>query len=170
MRAPGSRHWNVEWTRVETVDARATAGRLVRSTTRTPAGDVDVGAVCITWSDAHVRTGGRFATRWSEHLEFCGQLASSPVHSRTILAGDFNQRIPRYGQPIAVAAALDLALRRFDVATAGPTHDGRLIDHVAITRDLRADSGVTWPRIDRESGLRLSDHSGVVCDVVTQAA
>jgi hypothetical protein len=68
-------------------------------------------------------------------------------------------------QPLAVVAALDRALDRFEVATAGLTQVGRLIDHIAVTSGLRAGSATTWPQTETHSGLRLSDHCGVVCDI-----
>lgn len=60
--------------------------------------------VCIPWASAHVSTGRRDATNWSQHLECCDQIeklaAQFDPQIPTIVAGDFNQRIPRRRQPI----------------------------------------------------------------------
>ena len=121
--------------------------------------------MCIPWSRAHVTTGRRDAAAWSEHLECLDQIeeligtfdSTVPV----IVAGDYNQKIPRAKQPIRVAHRLAEVMRRWTCHTAGITQDGQLIDHIAS--DFDCVSVRTWPRTVGE--LRLSDHCGVVCEL-----
>lgn len=97
-------------TEVTRMNSGAGAGRVVTALTETLSGPVRLLAVCIPWSRAHVTTGRRDAAAWSEHLECLDQIeeligtfdSTVPV----IVAGDFNQKIPRAKQPIRVAHRL----------------------------------------------------------------
>ncbi|WP_308115459.1 MULTISPECIES: endonuclease/exonuclease/phosphatase family protein [unclassified Rhodococcus (in: high G+C Gram-positive bacteria)] len=147
------------------IESGGGAGRVVTALTDTPIGAVRLLAVCIPWSRAHVSTGRRDAAPWSEHLACLDQIedlvngfeASVPV----IVAGDFNQKIPRARQPILVADRLAEVMTRWTCHTAGTTDDGQLIDHIASNVDCVALR--TWPGTTGD--LRLSDHSGVVCEL-----
>jgi len=145
----------------------AARGRLFAAVTDTDGGPVRVIAVCIPWRDAHVRTGRGGAKLWQEHLKFCTQLSairqSLDSGVPTILAGDFNQRIPRTTQPPSVAAGLEAAIDGLRVWTKGDTEHGRLIDHIAGDERLEKDRVRVWSGID--AGGPLSDHNGVACDV-----
>lgn len=154
------------WVDVVRLDSGASRGRVVRGRTATPLGEVTVTAVCIPWAGAHVAGGRRDARPWDEHLECCLQLAELPTEPRSILAGDFNQRIPKSRQPIRVATALDLALKRSTPWTAGDRDGRQLIDHIATSRDLAGAAVTSWPGKDSQG--HLSDHSGVSC-VLTEA-
>lgn len=147
------------------VETGAGAGRVLTALTETPSGPVRVLAVCIPWSRAHVSTGRRDAAVWSEHLECLDQIEElvGTVDSTVpiIVAGDFNQKIPRAKQPIQVADRLSEVMGRWICHTAGTTQDGQLIDHIAS--DLDCVSVRTWPGTADE--LRLSDHCGVVCEL-----
>lgn len=142
------------------------AGRVVTALTATPAGPIRVVAVCIPWTNAHVSTGRQDATAWSEHLDCLNQLDTLAARFDpavpTVVAGDFNQRIPRIRQPVRVAARLAEVMDRWTIHTAGDIEHGPLIDHVAS--DLTCTELRTWPGHSAE--LRLSDHSGVVCRLV----
>ncbi len=120
-------------------------------------------AVCIPWASAHVSTGRRAATSWSEHLECCDQIeklaAQFDPRTPTIVAGDFNQRVPRRRQPIRVYTRLLEVMDCWRLHTAGEVEHGPLIDHIAS--DLDCTSVRTWAGGDDEG--RLSDHAGVVC-------
>ena len=141
------------------------AGRVVTALTETPIGPVRLLAVCIPWSRAHVSTGRRDASPWSEHLACLDQSedlinsfkASVPV----IVAGDFNQKIPRARQPILVADRLAEVMTQWTCHTSGTTDDGQLIDHIASNLDCVEVR--TWP--GTRGDIRLSDHSGVVCEL-----
>ncbi|MEZ5381574.1 MAG: endonuclease/exonuclease/phosphatase family protein [Microthrixaceae bacterium] len=136
-------------------------GRYVRGTTETPIGAVTVVGVCIPWPHCHVTTGRKDRARWDEHLEYLRMLR--PVLARIsqplIVAGDFNQRIPRTRQPHRAADALAGALGDLVVPTSAVT-EPRLIDHIAHTADLDASHLTIIP--GRDGGRSLSDHDGVV--------
>lgn len=155
------------WREVERLESGAGAGRVVVGTTDTSVGPVQVIAVCIPWRDCHVRTGGRDAEQWAEHIECCAQLEewvrSTTKHLPIVVAGDFNQRVPRHGQPVEVFEALERALRGLTVHTGDVTKCGRLIDHIATTNQLVPSNLEVWPG-DEEHG-RLSDHAGAAVDL-----
>ena len=149
-------------------DNGAALGRLAVATATTPVGVVRVIGVCIPWRDAHVKTGRSDARPWSEHLEYLDQLEellgrldrSVP----TVIAGDFNQRIPRHRQPIRVAERLAEVFTDWTIHTAGNLDYGPHIDHVATDGHLERESLSDWPGAD-ELG-KLSDHGGVLCRLV----
>lgn len=143
----------------------ATRGRLAVVTVATPEGPMRVIGVCIPWRDAHVSTGRRDAQPWSEHLDYLDRLAERLAglddEVPTVIAGDFNQRIPRGRQPISVAERLREVLAGWTIHTAGTLPNGPHIDHIATNRRLVLESVWDWPAAD-EFG-RLSDHAGVAC-------
>lgn len=145
----------------------AARGRLIRSSTETGAGRIDLVSVCIPWRDAHVRTGRKDQGIWDEHREYLDTLADviggAEGRGPTIVAGDFNQRFPRTRQPVDVFEKLQNALGGLDVVTAGEFDCGRLIDHVATSSDLSVTGTTAWPNVI--DGNRLTDHSGVVVDL-----
>ena len=143
----------------------ATRGRLAVATAETPAGPVRIVGVCIPWRDAHVNTGRNDAQPWSEHLNFLDHLEQIlprlDDEIPTIIAGDFNQRIPRDRQPLRVADRLNNVLADWTIHTAGALPNGPHIDHIATNRRLVLESVDDWPASDHLG--RLSDHAGVVC-------
>lgn len=139
-------------------------GRFIRGTTGTPIGPIEVVGVCIPWSGAHVSSGRRDRKRWEDHLRYLDALARVlPVEqSRLVVAGDFNQRVPRTIAPVAAYRALDKAvLSRLRLVTMGTVEPAccQLIDHIAISPDLKARSVQSLSNMDGER--RLSDHLGV---------
>jgi endonuclease/exonuclease/phosphatase family metal-dependent hydrolase len=158
------------WSRLpltlETVGTEGPArGRLAVATALMLAGPVRIIGVCIPWRDAHVTTGRSNASPWSEHLEYLDQLENllSMLDRSvpTIIAGDFNQRIPRVRQPIRVADRLTAVLDGWTTHTQGPMTNGPHIDHIATNVHLICRSASDWPGAGPEG--RLSDHSGVSC-------
>lgn len=143
----------------------ATRGRLAAATAETSAGPIRILGVCIPWRDAHVSTGRRDASPWSEHLDyldrFKGLLAELDAGVPTVIAGDFNQRIPRGRQPIAVAARLHEVFTGWTIHTTGALPHGPHIDHVATSGQLVLESVSDWAASDPLG--RLSDHAGVAC-------
>ena len=135
-------------------------GRLVAATTTTPVGPLHVVGVCIPWRGAHVTTGRQDRRPWEDHESFLTQLAEvvAGLDGPFVLAGDFNQRIPRVSQPQHLAALLGTVLAGTSVPTAGDAQLGRLIDHVALGRGLSARRVELVPQRD-EDGPR-SDHVG----------
>ena len=155
------------WTPVfDPLQADLPGGRLVAGTTETPIGKITVVGVCIPWRDAHVTTGMANRKPWEDHLAWLsGFERLSYAHStwRTVVLGDFNQRIPK-GKvaPLRVHGALQRCFRFLKCSTEGAfvsdpespalasppdlwraelqgTSDGvpgTLIDHIAHSEDL----------------------------------
>ena len=142
-----------------------TRGRLAVTTAATPAGPLRILGVCIPWRDAHVNTGRGDASPWSEHMDYLDRLevllAGLDHDLPTVIAGDFNQRIPRVRQPVRVADRLSEVLAGWTTHTAGDFPNGPHIDHIATDRRLVLESARDWPASDRLG--RLSDHAGVIC-------
>ena len=142
-----------------------TRGRLAVATAATPAGPVRILGVCIPWRDAHVSTGRGDASPWSEHLDYLDRLevllAQLDKAVPTVIAGDFNQRIPRVNQPVRVAERLNEVLAGWASHTAGDFPNGPHIDHIATDRQFILESARDWPASDHLG--RLSDHAGVTC-------
>jgi hypothetical protein len=140
------------------------AGRLVAGTTGTPIGHLRFVGVCVPWRDAHVRTGRRDRNQWEDHVAYLDALQQllSGSTRRTIVVGDFNQRVPRMRQPVPVFELLGRCLgSQFEIATAG-LRDGAgndAIDHLALTSDLAAGPATILPAVAL-NGLRMSDHFG----------
>jgi len=150
----------------------ATRGRLAAATAETPDGPVRVIGVCIPWRDAHVSTGRGDATAWSEHLDYLERLerllAGLDQDVPTVIAGDFNQRIPRERQPVRVAERLSQVFAGWTVHTVGALPNGPHIDHVASNQRLLVETVNDWAASDHLG--RLSDHAGVVCRLVCAEA
>lgn len=160
------------WREVDRVgDPGMPGGRFVSGVTETPAGDVRVVGVCIPWDWAHVKTGRKDRERWEDHLRYLeglerylsgldGGQEGGGRRVPAVVAGDFNQTIPRTRARLDVYEALMRALRGWDVATAG--HGG--IDHVALRGGLRALRIERW-EVEYGGGKRVSDHAGVTVEV-----
>jgi len=150
-------------------DARLPPGRYAAGTTTAGGAPLRVVGVCVPWRDAHVRTGRRDRSPWEDHglyLEALGPLLARERarHARLAVVGDLNQRIPRRGQPRAMAAALDAALAGLEVVTAGHRCEDRaLVDHVAVTPALCVRAVTALPRHD--GVRRLSDHDALLVDL-----
>lgn len=171
------------------------SGRFVAGVTETPIGELTIAGVCIPWFDAHVRSGRRNRKRWDVHLEWLEgfETMSCATRSRTIVLGDFNQRIPHSWVPHYAYAALLRAFEDLHIATAGffpwdnqddraaglpqaglwhaPLGDGpksrdQLIDHIAHSRDLAVVEQLEPVGIfpKRTPDEYLSDHIGVWTD------
>jgi hypothetical protein len=92
------------------------------------------------------------------------------VTERTVLAGDFNLKIPAGG----LATRLDSILRQFDltVRTAGEhgvlADERPLVDHIAASVGLASDALAVWPRRDpayRDGRVEVTDHAGAALTV-----
>lgn len=173
-RAPAGRRkvllWSREpWHDVDVVGPDALpGGRFVQASTGTPLGLMTVVGACVPWRDAHVRTGRRDRRPWEDHLAFLAELAPRirALQSQpTILAGDFNQTVPRTRAPAAAVRALVLALEPLELVTAGPVPglDRPVIDHVAVSRHFTALAVRGIPAV--HDGVKLSDHPGLVVEL-----
>jgi hypothetical protein len=153
------------WTDVHTVDHGAALGRFVAADTTIGDVTATVVAVCIPWAAAHVSTGRRDRRRWDEHVEFCGALGEfiAGASGHVVVAGDFNQTIPRRRQPAHVHDALIDVLDGYDIVSAGDTPAGPLIDHIAVGSAFTATEVTVWPNVIDD--LRLSDHAGVAVTI-----
>ncbi|WP_051636958.1 endonuclease/exonuclease/phosphatase family protein [Rhodococcus sp. UNC363MFTsu5.1] len=165
--SPPYRRKTMLWSRwpltgVTPIGDGAGKGRVVMAEAESAIGPIRIVAVCIPWASAHVSTGRRDASNWSEHLECCDQIEkmASGFDPRvpTVIAGDFNQRVPRGRQPIRVAQRLADVLGPWAIHTAGEIEHGPLIDHIAS--DLTCSAVQAWS--GRDDGGRLSDHAGVL--------
>lgn len=141
-------------------------GRFVAGITNTPLGPLTVIGVCIPWHDAHVRTGRKDCERWQEHeswLTGFEALSYRRAKEKTLILGDFNQRIPfKWGRKRTYAALLH-SFEGFTIATAGDLTgaSGRARDHIAHTPDIvLADDIGIWPERSEDNKV-LSDHFGV---------
>ena len=157
------------WTEEDCVGSEALpGGRFVKGVTETPVGTLTVLGVCIPWHDAHVRDGRRDRTRWQDHRAWLEEFQHLPYRDateRTVVLGDFNQRIPRTwtGVPADVYELLRRTFRGFKIATAGELRGvgGPVIDHIAHTSDLTRSGDIEiWPKRNDE-GETMSDHFGV---------
>ena len=140
------------------------SGRFVSSTVHTPVADIDVFGVCIPWKDAHVRTGRKDRAPWQDHEIFLNGFHTA-IHQHSgqlIVAGDFNQRIPRVTQPRPIYDQLMDCLIPLTVCTSIPM-DKPLIDHIAISRDMHSGEVSIIP--DHDDFGQLSDHWGVMIQV-----
>lgn len=142
-------------------------GRFVAGTTDTAIGTVRVIGVCIPWRDAHVRSGRKDRQPWEDHLRYLDgleeYLRTVSTAETTIIAGDFNQRIPATGAPAKVSDRLAEVFRGWQMVTADVrSRDGDLlIDHMAI-RPGRSQTSVSVLERIAEDGTRMSDHHGVI--------
>jgi len=158
------------WRDVDDVgDPNMPHGRFIAGTTNTPLGDVRVIGVCIPWHMCDVTYGGKDRKPWEQHLRWLALFAELLRAERalpTIVAGDFNQRVPRRkGGRVDAAEALAQTLSDFEIVTQGtPTGCGRQgIDHIAIDRALTPVAVRGWPNDD--GGVRMSDHDAAVADL-----
>lgn len=157
------------WQEVDSVGSDALpSGRFVSGITR----DIRFVGVCIPWFNALVINGRKDRARWEDHLAYLNELnplidtycnAGLPV----CVTGDFNQRIPRARQPIRASQSLSNAFDgKFNIVTAGLVDEEghQLIDHVATCGQLAAVVEKIIPK-KSETGLRLSDHVGVITTI-----
>ena len=142
-------------------------GRIVSATIGDRDQAVRVHAVCIPWSHAHVSTGRRDATAWSQHEAYLIGLAEvlkndDPGLPRIVM-GDFNQRTPRSRQPKRMHDLLLACLGELRIATPGvlPGLAAPGVNHIAVGPGIEIDDveGISRHGPD---GVSLSDHDGAV--------
>jgi len=125
---------------------------------------IEVLGVCIPWKDSNVRTGRKDREPWQDHLQFLNGIKDKVQKKYKMIAGDFNQRIPRKLQPEKCYQNLMDVFDGFQIPTQWPdleTSDGKQhIDHVALGFGLTAVGASSIARY--EEGMELSDHDGIV--------
>lgn len=167
--------WSREpWERVDDVGLDSMPpGRFVSGVTQTSIGEVTVVAVCIPWFGSRTEPGRgqERRERWEDHERYLAGLAEVLARipmERRIVTGDFNQVIGMGSRaPQRLRSALLGALGGMTIATSDVVSDGRRsIDHIALSADLMAGSTGAVSNVHGEK--RLSDHFGVVVDVVAR--
>lgn len=143
-----------------------TLGRFVSAVIETPEGSLTVIGICIPWFASRVK-GGQ-AENWEDHRTFLQALPPvlhEAAQGPCLVAGDFNQRIPRSRQPREVADLLGEAFKDFAIPTAGqrPETGRQMIDHVAISPSLQCRDVSGWG--GEKDGKKMSDHDGVSVEV-----
>ena len=136
-------------------------GRFISGTTQTVLGEMKIIGVCIPWQSAHTTSGLKNRQVWQDHEVFLTHLAPliAPKDSPLIVAGDFNQRIPKGRQPHRIYEQLIETFKNLSVSTA-QINEPPLIDHIAHSRHLRVDRVSIIS--DKDQHGTLSDHRGAV--------
>ncbi|MDE0628701.1 MAG: hypothetical protein OXH99_20080 [Bryobacterales bacterium] len=139
-------------------------GRFVAGTTETASrARLTVIGVCIPWSGSHVNICQKNLLPWEDHKRWIAgfrKLRCRFPESRTVVLGDFNQRIPKIKKlvPPIVHDALLRSFEDFRFATKGELPgDLSVIDHIAHTPDLAlaGDSIKIWPKcVKNDDALR----------------
>lgn len=139
-------------------------GRFVSGKTMTDLGLIEIVGVCIPWKDAHVRTGEKNRMPWQDHQSYLRALRCEIMQKNTsvVIAGDFNQRIPRRLAPVEVFEELTHTLENFKIPTQSSGADA-LIDHVAHSSDLKGKLVQVLPKNDAFG--QLTDHIGAVVEI-----
>ena len=169
--------WSREpWSDVEVIGSPTLpSGRFVAGITQTPLGPLTIVGVCIPWANAHAGSGRDDRSKWQDHkiwLAGFEKVRYRYSRKRTVILGDFNQRIPRnpkhHWHDEESYRCLRRAFEGFLIPTAGDVAGvpSLLIDHIAHTPDMALVGNVgLWPnRIFPKKPL--SDHFGAWGDFV----
>ncbi len=129
---------------------------------------LNIHGVCIPWKDAHVRSGKKNRDPWEDHMQYLNALKPliQNKQEKTIVLGDYNQRIPRKWSPKNVyTKLLETFEPNFTVSTTGiiKEMDKQAIDHFAHTQNIDVKS-ITVIN-NRIGSLQLSDHFGFVLEI-----
>lgn len=134
-------------------------GNFLAVDAATGAGPLRVIGMVVRWKEI-----GRFLDALPDTLD------RTVVPGRTVVAGDFNLRVPGGAQSGRLEAALDAA--GLSVRTGGDhaplACERPLIDHIAASRALRTTDLEVWPRRHpryREGTAELTDHAGTAVTV-----
>ena len=139
-------------------------GRFVSAIVQHPDGEFATMAVCIPWRDAHVNTGRKDRKIWEDHMMYLDGLHPliDPDRGLLVVAGDFNQRIPRARQPHLVSEKLSHCMEGLQVCTALPL-GSPLIDHIAVSSNFAVSKVSVIP--DHDAIGNLSDHQGALTEL-----
>lgn len=129
---------------------------------------LNIHGVCIPWKDANVRNGQRNKIPWEDHINYLDTLEPliKDSHKKTIVLGDYNQRIPRKWSPEDIYSKLLKTFEpNFNIWATGTIKeiDKQAIDHFASTHDISAKNIIIIN--NRIGSLQLSDHFGFVIEI-----
>ncbi len=163
--------WSSEpWTETDPIGhPHLPAGRFVSGVTH----GIRFVGVCIPWHASHVSNGRKDRKLWEDHLTYLRLLR--PILDRYLdssiplcVLGDFNQTAAQGWQPNPVYESFKETFGTpLKIPTSNLTDpDGKLlIDHFAISPDLRFSLVGLLPK-ESAAGLRLSDHTGIVVEML----
>ena len=175
--------WSKEpWEQVDDLgDDRMPPGRFISGIIRTSVGELTVVGLCIPWSGSRTARFGGVRREWEDHevyLEHLAGVLSRAPSERLVVAGDFNQRIGESSgtssRPRSKTAHRAALLRRaipphVTLATSALEYrDRKTIDHVAVSADMTTEALDVISNIHGER--KLSDHFGIVIDVLVQGS
>lgn len=139
-------------------------GRFAKAITTAPTGDITVTGVVIPYHMSNVTWGTRNRTKWELHRLFLDALpeVTGKLPHRSIVMGDFNQRIPSKRVPRAIQTQLLTALADLSIHTAGEigAEKSAAIDHIATGPAWLCNQVQTFSNLTSE-GRQISDHFGV---------
>ena len=156
------------WTAINETLPHAPSGRFLSACTEADSALINIIGVCIPWKSAHVSTGMKNKKIWEDHVAYIDALneyLASDTHSKQIVCGDMNQRIPIAKQPELVFNKLTNLLRNHKIITTGiiPKIETVSIDHVAVKRfDVKEMFGVS----KIQDGIELTDHDLIFCELI----
>ena len=164
------------WTDVDLIGSeQLPSGRFVAGVTQTSVGPLTVVGVCIPHDKSHELSGREDCWRWEEHKLWLAGFEKLPYRratEKTVVLGDFNQRIPSQWVKRRAREVLARAFQGFLIPTSGdlPELPGRALDHIAHTPDMRLHDVLRfWSKRD-PGGKPLSDHFGVRGDFLLSSA
>jgi len=150
-------------------DSSMPSGRFVSGRTAVNGVDILCCAVCVPWKMAHVSSGRRDRHPWEDHRLFLEGFSTLELFSGsmpTIVAGDFNQHLPRRTAPLAIhdllVRSMPTSLRCITSGRIGGGHHS--IDHIFVSHHFKVSEVRTISNIGPD-GRRLSDHVGLAVDL-----
>lgn len=149
------------WTKsTRGIESELPPGRFVRGVTESPIGPVDISGLCIPWFHAHVRSGKKNRKAWQDHAQYLDALPRMIAGGEypQLILGDFNQTHHRRRAPEALHRQLfGNILENLKLLTGGGKPDERLVDHVAVSPQLK---GNIIGRLPKQSAdrIHISDH------------
>lgn len=155
-----------QWNDIDNVGSTSLPpGMFIKGMTDSGAGPVTVVGIVIPFHLANVTSGRRDRKMWGDHRQYLNALQGiiDALPPRSIVLGDFNQRIPSTWVPEQYQRMRASAFKKMHIATTelrGP--DGKLsVDHIAYGQDLLTQGEQIISNF-AEEGRKISDHFGVV--------
>jgi hypothetical protein len=161
---------NSPWMEVQQPEEITTIGGFVSGITRHHDTDVRVIGICIPYRMASPYGRVRRSSPWEEHkryLEALGSFLSQQSNIiPTVICGDFNRRIPRYGDIQSYNSLMDV-FRDYEIVTGGllAPLDEKTVDHVAINNGFELLTDPALLSSTGSEGKRRSDHHGTLVDL-----